>query len=246
MTAVLETGPPLPLDPAVAERPRSVGRSVLASTEGRIGLVLLALMVAFIVFGPLFAEPTRLMDAAPATGPSAEHPLGTDAAGRDVLSRLLSGGRTVVIIPLLAVVLSAVVGGGLGLVGAFVGGRTDAVITRIFDLMLALPPLLIVLVVIAGLGSGSVVLVLTVGFVFSPNFGRIARGATQSVVVNAYVSAAQARGERTPSILGRDVLPNIAAPLLVESGLELTYAILFVSGLSFLGLGVQPPARTGD
>ena len=219
----------------------SIARSVLATKEGRVGLALALFMLAFIVLGPLFAEPTRLMDTRPAAGPSAEHPLGADASGRDVLSRLLTGGDTVLVIPVLAVVLALVLGGGLGIVGAFAGGRVDGAVVHTFDLMLALPQLLVVLVVIAGLGSSPTVLVITVGVVFAPSFGRVVRGATQTVVVNAYVSAAKARGERVPSILARDVLPNIAVPVLAECGLRVTYAVLFVSGLSFLGLGVQPP-----
>lgn len=217
-------------------------RTVLASVEGRVGLLLAVLMIGVIVFGPLVAAPTRLMDASPASPPTAQHLLGTDAAGRDVLSRVLTGGSTVVVIPLIAVLLALVLGGSLGLVGAFRGGRIDTVVTGSFDLMLALPPLLVVLVVIAGLGSGDAVLVITVGIVFAPSFGRVVRAATQTVVVNAYVAAAKARGERTAPILARDVLPNVAAPILAECGLRITYAILFVSGLSFLGLGVQPPS----
>ncbi len=240
MTAIEAHAAPV-LESAELGRRPSIARSVLATNEGRLGLALAVLMLAFITLGPLFAEPTRLMDAQPAAGPSAEHPLGADAAGRDVLSRLLTGGDTVVLIPLLAVVLALVLGGGLGIVGAFAGGRVDAAVVHTFDLMLALPQLLVVLVVIAGLGSSPAVLVITVGVVFAPSFGRVVRGSTQTVVVNAYVSAAKARGERVPSILMRDVLPNIAVPVLAECGLRITYAILFVSGLSFLGLGVQPP-----
>lgn len=238
------TAPAAPFGSAAAEparRPLLV-RTVLASVEGRVGLVLAVLMIGVIAVGPLVAAPTRLMDAPPASPPSAQHLLGTDAAGRDVLSRVLTGGSTVVVIPLIAVLFALVLGGSLGLVGAFRGGRIDTLVTGSFDLMLALPPLLVVLVVIAGLGSGDAVLVITVGIVFAPSFGRVVRAATQTVVVNAYVSAAKARGERMGPILARDVLPNVAAPVLAECGLRITYAILFVSGLSFLGLGVQPPS----
>ncbi len=111
-----------------------------------------------------------------------------------------------------------------------------------FDVILTLPPLLIVLVIIGGLGSSDTVLIITVALVYAPGMGRVVRGTAQSVIVNPYVLSAQARGERDLSIIYREILPNVTGPTLAEFGLRLTYGILFVATLSFLGLGVQPPA----
>lgn len=224
-----------------AARP-SIVRSVFGTTEGRIGAVLGAAIIALIIIGPFVAAPTSLGAAPAALGPSSAHPLGTDALGRDVLSRLLSGGRTVLLIPLIAVTLAALAGGLIGVTSAYVGGWRDNLITKLFDLMFSIPPLLVVLVVIAGFGPSNVVVVVTVAIAFAPAFGRVVRAATQSIVVNLYVAAAKARGERSIAIVLREIIPNVVAPALAEFGLEVTYAILFVAGLSFLGLGVQPPA----
>jgi peptide/nickel transport system permease protein len=223
--------------------PPSAWRTVLGSIEGRIGLVVGALMLGVIVFGRFFApySPDDIGVGLQTTGPSADHLFGTDNLGRDVFSRFLVGGDTILLVPLAAVMLAFVVGGGLGMLGAYARGAVDAVITRTFDLLLTLPPLLLVLVIIAGLGTSSVVLVLTVALVFLPRMGRVVRGATQAVVTNDYVAAAQARGERTHAILVREVLPNIAAPAIADFALRITYAIIFVATLNFLGLGAQPP-----
>ncbi|MDQ3993575.1 MAG: ABC transporter permease [Actinomycetota bacterium] len=224
-------------------RPPSVWRTILGSLEGRIGLVLGVIMLGVIAFGRFFAPygPTEPLVGPQTTGASADHFLGTDNLGRDVFSRFLAGGDTILLVPLAAVTLAFVAGGMLGMLGAYARGRIDAVITRTFDLLLTLPPLLLVLVIIAGLGTSTAVLVLTVALVFVPRIGRVIRGATQAVVTNDYVAAAQARGERTWAILVREVLPNIAAPAIADFALRITYGVIFVATLNFLGLGAQPP-----
>ena len=214
---------------------------ILKSTEGMIGAALGFAMIVLIIVGPYLSTKTALGANTPALGPSLAHPFGTDALGRDVLSRVLSGGRTVLWIPLAAVSLGAFIGGSLGLAAAYVGRWPDNLLTKLFDLMLSIPPLLVVLVVIAGFGSSNVVIIVTVAVAFAPAYGRVVRAATQSVVVNLYVAAAKARGEHGIAIVYREILPNIVAPALAEFGLEVTYGILFVAGLSFLGLGIQPP-----
>jgi peptide/nickel transport system permease protein len=224
-------------------RAPSAWRAVLASAEGRIGVGIGAIVLFVIIFGRFFTPypPNEVGVGGATTNPSAEHLLGTDALGRDTLSRLLVGGTTIILIPLIAVALAWVIGGTLGMLGAYKGGRLDALITRAFDLVLSLPPLLIVLVAIAALGTSNVVLVITIMLVYLPRMGRLARGATQGVVTNEYVAAAQARGERTRAILFREVLPNILAPTTADFALRITYGVIFVATLNFLGLGVQPP-----
>jgi len=228
--------------PATAVRRQSLLRAVLRTGEGRIGIGLGVFMIGLIVIGAVFGPTTDYNAAAPGSGSSAAHWFGTDALGRDVLSRFLHGGTTVLLIPLVAVTFSLIIGGSLGLFGAYWGGWPDVVISKVFDVILTLPPLLVVLVIIGGLGASDTVLIITVALVYAPGMGRVVRGTAQSVIVNPYVLSAQARGERDLSIIFREVLPNVSGPTLAEFGLRLTYGILFVATLSFLGLGVQPPA----
>ncbi|HTE63272.1 MAG TPA: ABC transporter permease [Solirubrobacteraceae bacterium] len=230
--------------PPAAAPPPSVLRSLLRTWEGRFGVGLGCAMLLAIFAGPLVApfDPTQLSVGPPTQGPSADHLLGTDNLGRDVLSRFLHGGRLVLLIPLASVAIAVVLGAIPGVFAAYRGGRVDSVVTRSFDLLLTLPPLLVVLVVIGAAGSSSLVLAAIVGVVYAPRVGRIARGTTQSVVTADYVLAAQARGESTSAILFREIAPNIAGPLIADLALRLTYAVIFVATLNFLGLGAQPPS----
>ena len=235
----------IPREQALEEEapPPSIWRTLITSFEGRLGLALGAVMLALIAFGRFLTpyDPTEIGTGPSAAGPSADHLLGTDHLGRDVLSRFLAGGDTILIVPFIAVTLAFIAGGGLGMLGGYLRGWPDALITRTFDLLLTLPPLLLVLVIIAGVGTSNLVLVVTVALVFLPRVGRVLRGATQAVVTNDYVAAAQARGERTWAILVREVLPNIAAPAIADFALRITYGVIFVATLNFLGLGAQPP-----
>jgi peptide/nickel transport system permease protein len=239
----MSTPQPVPVSPpASVERRQSLWRGVLHTGEGRIGVSLGLFMFAVIVLGRFLAPDTVYNAGAPGSGSSAAHWFVTDALGRDVLSRFFHGGDTVLLIPLVAVTISLLVGGSLGLFAAYWGGWADVVIAKVFDIVLTLPPLLVVLVIIGGLGASNTVLIITVALVYAPGMGRVVRGTAQQVIVNPYVLSAQARGERDLVIIFREVLPNVTGPALAEFGLRLTYGILFVATLSFLGLGVQPPA----
>jgi peptide/nickel transport system permease protein len=167
--------------------------------------------------------------------------LGTDALGRDVLSRVLNGGRDILILPIIATSLAFVIGGLVGMTLAYRGGRLDTLGSRAIDVLLGIPPLLVVMIVITGFGTSEPVVVIAIGLVFAPRVARVLRGAAHSIVSQDYILAAIARGERTLTVVAREVLPNIVAPVLVDFALRLTYAILFVAALSFLGLGAQPP-----
>lgn len=239
--AVAPIAAPAELEP---RRPKSALAALVSTWEGRAGIALGAVMLLLIFIGPALApyDPDALGSGTPLSGPSADHLLGTDNLGRDVLSRFLNGGKLVLLIPIGAVALTVLCGALPGMFAAYVGGRTDTVITRVFDLLLTLPPLLLVIVVVSGVGTSSFVLVMTVGLIYAPRVGRIARGATQAVVTSDYVLAAQARGERTMAILVREIAPNIAGPLVADLALRLTYAVIFIATLSFLGLGAQPPS----
>lgn len=225
--------------------PRSgVVRAVLRTTEGRIGVALAVFLTAIILAGPALApySPTQIGTGIPLSAPSRAHILGTDELGRDVWSRFLSGGRAVLFVPLAAVTISLIIGGIVGVLAAYKGGVVDRIISRVFDIFMVLPALLIVLVLIAGLGTSDAVVIVGVAIFFVPRIGRLIRGAAQAVVVRDYVLAARLRGEGTFYIICRELLPNITGQVLVVYALHLTYGIIFVATLSFLGLGAQPPS----
>lgn len=236
--------PQVPVEEASARRPPSIWHTLVTSAEGRIGLVLTALMLLIVIVGPFVAPypPDQIGVCPPLAQPSVDHPLGCDQLGRDVFSRVLSGGTGILFVPVAAVALAVLIGGLLGMLAAYSGGSTDSVISRTFDVLMAVPPLLIVLVLIAGLGSSPIVMIVTVALVFVPRVGRVVKGSSQAVVTSDFVQSAQARGERTPSILVREILPNISAPVIADTALRITYAIIFIATLNFLGLGAQPPS----
>lgn len=227
-----------------AKRRRTgVWSGMAASTEGRAGLGLAALILFIVIFGPLLAphSPSQI-SGVDLAGASGSHLLGTDELGRDVFSRFLNGGRTVLLAPLAATTLAFLVGGGLAMFGVFRGGWLDTGTSRLFDLFIALPGLLLVMVVITRVGTSFIAILLVVAVNFAPRAGRIVRGATQTVVGNDYVAAARLRGERTSWILMHELLPNAAPVIIANFCLYLTYSVVFVSTLSFLGLGAQPPS----
>lgn len=223
---------------------RMLARAVTGSIEGRIGLAIIAVFIFIILFGPLLApySPTTIGAGGLDTGPSAAHLLGTDDLGRDLLSRLLCGARSVVLVPLIATILAFAIGGLVGLVIGYGGGLLDTIVSRIIDMLLALPPILIVLVVLAAAGTSSLVIILACAVVYSPRIARILRGATQGIATQEYILSAQARGERTVAIVLREVLPNIAPTVFVEFAVRFTYVLIFVTTLSYLGLGAAPPS----
>lgn len=229
-------------------RPRRAGRefvaAVLAEPEGRIGVAMLVVLVGVIVAGPWIAPfgPLEIGVGRPLAGPSSAHLLGTDDYGRDILSRVLSGGRGVTVVPFVGTAIAFALGTLIGVVAAYTRGFFDAVVTRIVDVALALPPLLIVLIVIAGVGGSSGVQIVSLAIVFTPRIVRVARGAAQAVVANEYVEIARTRGERALSIGLREILPNITGTLTVEFAVRFTYAILFIATLNFLGVGAHPPS----
>lgn len=219
-------------------------RPITHTGSGRCGLIIVSAVLLVLILGPALAPHAydQLAVGRPLSPPSSGLPFGTDHLGRDVFSRFLLGGQTVLLIPLAAVALATITGGLLGMLAAYAGGVLDKVVGRVFDILLTLPPLLIALSVIAGFGSSSVVLLTTVAVVFMPQIGRVARGATLAVVTADYVQAARARGERPVSIVVREIAPNIVGPLVSDLALRVTYGVLFVAGLNFLGLGAKPPS----
>src|ERR1039458_4448821 len=175
-------------------------------------------------------------------GPSRAHLFGTDFLARDVLSRFLNGGRSILILPLLAVAVAFSIGMTLGLFAGLKGGVIDLCITRAAEVVMSVPPLLMVLILLFTFGHSDAVLVVATGIFFAPRSIRIIRGAAHAVCTQDYVTAARARGESDIAIVFREILPNVTGPLLAELALRLTFAIIFISTFSFLGLWGQPPS----
>lgn len=207
------------------------------------GLVLILLFVLTAVFAPVIAprDPFAIAPARALQGPSPDFPLGTDELGRDVLTRLLLGARITLVITLGAVILSLGVGASLGLVAGFYGGRVDTIIMRAVDVLMAMPGFLLAIGIIAALGVGTSNLIIAVGVYSIPAFARIARGSTLAIKAEEYITAARSIGTSNARIMLRHILPNILPPLIVQISLRMATAILTASGLSFLGLGPQPP-----
>lgn len=167
--------------------------------------------------------------------------LGTDYLGRDMLSRVLMGARYTVGISLAAVALAGLAGVGLGMAAAVIGGWFDAVLSRFLDALNSIPSKLFGLVVVAGVGSSIPVLIVTLAVIYTPGAYRFARALAVNVAAMDYVTVARVRGEGTPYLVAQEILPNILGPVLADLGLRFVFVVLLLSGLSFLGLGVQPP-----
>ena len=215
---------------------------LLRTPSGVVGTLVLAAVVFIALLGPAIAphppdEPIGL----PGSTPSSDALLGTDELGRDVLSRLLHGGLTVLGLGIAAAVVAYGGGVTVGLLAGYNRRYLDAVLMRGVDVLLAFPALLFVLVFVTGAGSSWEVLVLAVGIVLMPGVSRVVRAATLGVAVSGYVEAAEARGERTRWVLFREILPNIATPLLADFGLRFTWAIVLIASVNFLGVGLSPP-----
>jgi ABC-type dipeptide/oligopeptide/nickel transport system permease subunit len=199
--------------------------------------------VALALFGPFFAphapdEPI----GAPFAGPSGMAPLGTDFLGRDVLSRVLWGGRSIIWLAGLATLLTYVTGLGIGLLAGYSRSLIDPLLMRGADVLLSIPALLFLLVLVTGAGTSKAALVVGVAVIQAPLVARIIRTATLEQSVRGFVEAANARGDSTASILRREILPNIVPSITADAGLRFTYSIILVASMNFLSLGLQPPA----
>ncbi|MGY4720392.1 ABC transporter permease [Naumannella cuiyingiana] len=207
-----------------------------------VGAVITLLVVALALLGPLFA-PHGENDIVgnPFTLEGAF--LGTDYLGQDVLSRVLHGGRSILVNALLATALGMGLGVTIGLIAAYAGGWPDEILMRANDIMLAFPPILLALVVLASVATPtSWMIIVLVGISHAPRVARLTRGVALSLVSRDYVSAARALGESPLRIVLFEVLPQMTAPLLAEAGLRLTYSIAMIAGLGFLGFATDPTA----
>jgi peptide/nickel transport system permease protein len=220
-------------------------RRRLATSPGFvIGAAILLFWVVCAIAGPWLVPYSPYRDDLRHTlaPPSAAHWFGTDQIGRDIFSRTLVGARSVLSVAPVATLLATLNGTALGLVMGYTGGLVDAVLSRLIEVILALPLIIVALLVLVALGPSPVNVTLVIAAVFTPLIARTVRGAVLSERALDYVAAARLRDEGTPNILFREILPNILPPVLVELTVRLGYAIFTVASLSFLGFGVQPPS----
>lgn len=173
--------------------------------------------------------------------PSADHLFGTDEYGRDILSRIIYGSQISLMIGIVGVLISVVIGVGLGTVSGYFGGRTDMFIMRIMDIFMAFPSFLLALAIVSVLGPGMVNVMIAIGIFSVPTFARISRSAVISVKNKEFIEAAKSMGASHARVIFKHVLPNSVAPIIVLSTMRIATAILTASGLSFLGMGAQPP-----
>lgn len=216
----------------------------IRSPQFIIGAALVTLFVLMAVLGPVLSpySPTAQKMSLRLKPPSAAHVLGTDDFGRDVLSRILYGAMPSLQVSVLSVAGSLVIGVIIGLVAGYRGGWTDTLLMSLMDVLLAFPAVLLAIAILAVMGTALSNVILAIAIVNLPTFARLARSSTLATRELLYVEAARALGVPPVAIMWRHILPNIAAPLIVQTSLTIAAAILIEAALSYLGLGIQPPA----
>jgi peptide/nickel transport system permease protein len=221
----------------------SVLSRAVRTRRGAVGLSLAAFVVALAVVGPFIpaASPTEFVTA-PFSPPASGTFLGSDALGRDVLSRVLAGGWLLLLMAAAATIFGVVVGGAAGISAAYLRGRADMLIMRSVDVLLAFPSLVFALMLVSIIGPKLWLIVLAVGLSHAPQVARVLRASTLDISERDFVKAVELQGVKPRLIMAREILPNLITPLTVETGLRLTYSIIIIAGLAFLGFGQAPPA----
>ncbi len=218
---------------------RRIGRNPVAL----LGLIIIIVYIGVALFAPILAPHDPIdQNLSKSFAPlSAENPLGCDEFGRDILSRIIFGARTSLIIQVFSVLIALVTGVFLGAVGGYFGGWLDEGIMRVMDILLAFPGILLALAIVAVLGPDLKNLIIAIGIYSIPQFARITRGSVITVKQSEYVTAARAIGESHFVTIMRYVLPNAISPIIIQTTLRMATVLLTAAGLGFLGLGVQPP-----
>ena len=231
------------VDGAAAPAASRVARQLWRRKTAVLGLVLAVAVLLGALLAPWLApEDPLAMSPRRFAAPSASAWLGTDQFGRDLLSRLLYGARVSTAVAFAAVGMAMLIGGATGLFAGYFGGRVDHVLMRGVDVLMAFPTLLLALAVVATFGGSTRNLILAVAVAYVPIFSRVIRGSVLTVKQNDFIEASRALGARDGRIMLRAVLPNVLAPIIVQATFNLSTAIMIEAALSFLGLGVQPPA----
>ena len=211
-----------------------------------LGLIILIILVLLAVFADVIANYDNVVIkqnlAHRLQGPSAAHWLGTDEFGRDIFARLVHGTRVSLQVGIVAVGISIVIGGILGAVAGYYGGKLDNTIMRIMDIFLAVPSILLAIAIVSALGPSIINLMLAISISSVPSYARIVRASVLSIRDQEFIEAAKAIGSKNSRIIFRHIIPNSLAPVIVQATLGVASAILSTAGLSFIGLGIQPPA----
>jgi peptide/nickel transport system permease protein len=237
--------------PARAQEIRGIRRHQWASVlwaaartpRGAIGLGLASCVVLLAVIGPFVAPyASDALLTLTFAKPSGQFLLGSDFLGRDVLSRLLDGGWVLLIMAACATALGIAGGAAAGISAAYLRGRSDGIIMRTVDVILAFPQLVFALLLLSLLGPKLWLITIAVGFSHAPQVARVLRSATLDISERDFVKAAELQGMRPTKVMTKEILPNLVSPLMVEAGLRLTYSIVIIAGLAFLGFGQPPPA----
>jgi peptide/nickel transport system permease protein len=243
---VAETALPVP------ERRSFSARALVRRVVGRhpdfvmiAALFVVAMIVAFAIAPAFFApaDPNKIGKDL-LQGPSWDYPLGTDEYGRDILSRIIDGARVELIISVLGVGLAVAVGVPLGLLAGYGGGFVDSLLMRLQDALLAFPAVLFAILVVAAMGASRTSIILTIGVIYLPRFARLVRGSVLVLKNEDFVTASRASGASDSRLIIRHILPNCFASIMVQVTLAMAVAVLIEAGLSYLGLGVQPPTAT--
>jgi len=208
-----------------------------------LGIVVFAVVVFCAAFAPWLApyEPNAINFADKLVPPSPGHPFGTDDLGRDILSRVIHGARTSLIIGVTVLAIALVIGIPIGVLAGYYGGRLDTLLMRLTDVFLAFPPLLLPIAITAALGAGLFNAMLALAVSWFPWYARIVRGAVLRVRGERYIDAARVMGAKDLWIMGRHALPNATTPVFVQTSMDFGYTILAAASLSFIGIGARPP-----
>lgn len=208
-----------------------------------LGLIILIILLFTGIFAPLIAPyDFAKQDLANAfQHPNAQHIFGTDEFGRDIFSRIVYGARISLLVGFVSVGIAVIVGGGLGAIAGYYGKTVDNVIMRFMDILLAIPQTLLAIAIVAALGTGLGNLMIAVGISSVPTYARIVRASVLTIREEEYIEAAKASGTRNSKIIMKHILPNCVAPVIVQVTLGIAGAILTAAGMSFIGLGIQPP-----
>ena len=225
---------------------REVWRMLKKNKMALLGLGILVILVLLALFADVIADYDTVVIkqnlANRLKGPSAEHWLGTDEFGRDIFARLIHGARVSLKVGIIAVGISIVLGGILGALAGFYGGKIDNIIMRVMDVFLAVPSILLAIAIVSALGPSILNLMVAISISSVPRYARIVRASVLSIRDQEFVEAARAIGANNARIIFRHIIPNSLAPVIVQGTLGVASAILSTAGLSFIGLGIQPPA----
>jgi peptide/nickel transport system permease protein len=248
MSSLVSSAEPVPLQPSrfrvIIGGFLRIIRQLASRPLSLLGLIIAILFLFLAIFGPMIApyDFDTLIRGAARQPPSAQYLFGTDKLGRDVFSRIVWGARDVIGIPGIATAIAVFIGTTIGLFLGYYGGWVDEVVSRALDSLLAIPALLLALVMLGTIGPSPIGIIIVIVLLYVPIVTRVIRSATLNIRSSGFIEAAKLRGESTPYILFREILPSVLPALSVEAALRFSYAIFLTASLGFLGLGVQPPS----